>query len=64
MDVHFEGQRNNADHAGEKLNRVWFLKMKDIFREIDMKSGCIQRDKRMFFLDLGSVNSSISAGIY
>jgi hypothetical protein len=61
MNVHFEGQRHIADHAGEKLNRAWFLK---IFREIDMKGGCIQRDKRMFFLDLGSVDINISVGIY
>ena len=55
MDDHFQKQRDVADHASNKLSQVWFRKMKDIFKEIDTKSGCIPRTKKVSFLDLGFV---------
>jgi hypothetical protein len=55
MDVHFQKQRDVADHSSDKLNRIWFYKMKDIFKEIDAKSGCIPQTKKLSFLDLGFV---------
>jgi hypothetical protein len=55
MNIHFEQQRNVADHASDKLNRIWFHKMKRVFKEIDEKGRCVQRAKRLFFLDLGLV---------
>lgn len=55
MDVHFQKQRYVADNAGNELERIWFHKMKEIFREIDRKAQCIQPAGNIFFLDLGSV---------
>jgi len=55
MDDHFQEQRNVADHASNELSRLWFRKMKVIFKEIDAKSGCIPRTGKISFLDLGFV---------
>ncbi|KAF7977153.1 hypothetical protein HWV62_4571 [Athelia sp. TMB] len=63
MDKHFVEQRQTADTAGPNspLNFVWFRKMKDIFREIDRKSGCIPNLQRLNFLDLGCCPGGFSS---
>lgn len=66
MDNHFTQQRHTADTAGpdSPLNDVWFGKMKDIFKEVDAKSGCISlAEQPLNFLDLGCCPGGFSSYI-
>ncbi|KAJ7633118.1 hypothetical protein FB45DRAFT_1058098 [Roridomyces roridus] len=48
-----EHQSKVAQNASARRNRYWFAKMKSVFKELDLRTGCIPRRGPLRFLDLG-----------
>jgi len=63
LDQHFATQRSVADNADQKLERIWFCKMKKVLEEVDMQTHCIPRVGGMKFLDLGCCPGGFSSYI-
>ncbi|KII89652.1 hypothetical protein PLICRDRAFT_107951 [Plicaturopsis crispa FD-325 SS-3] len=63
LDHHFANQRNKADNASEKMNRIWFRQMRVCFQEIDRFTMVMAYRKPLLFLDLGCSPGGFSSYI-
>ncbi|EIN04010.1 hypothetical protein PUNSTDRAFT_77041, partial [Punctularia strigosozonata HHB-11173 SS5] len=62
LNDHFARQRASADTAGHELSLIWFNRMKDVLREVDKGTYCIEWTGPLQFLDLGRVPISCCPG--
>lgn len=53
LDGHFNRQRQIADSADDRMNSIWFNRMKKVFRELDVQARFVPTFGRLEFLDLG-----------
>ncbi|KDR84616.1 hypothetical protein GALMADRAFT_55647, partial [Galerina marginata CBS 339.88] len=60
---HFKKQRETSDNASSNLSKIWFRRMRDLLREIDMNLRCIPGNEPVDFLDLGCCPGGFSSYI-
>ncbi|THG97951.1 hypothetical protein EW026_g4146 [Hermanssonia centrifuga] len=53
LDNHFKRQRTVADTVDDKMNVIWFKKMKKAFSELNKAAHFVPRSGTLKFLDLG-----------
>ncbi len=53
LDDHFQSQRSVADNPGDVVAFVWFKRMKNVLKEVDLASArCVPVLKPIEFLDV------------